>query len=124
MTLTLQILGSILLILGTIFCCLGSIGALRFPDFYTRVHATSLTDSFGAIFILMGLMLFTHLDMVTIKLIFILVFILVTSPVAAYAMVNAAWNAGLLPWKKPSENTSIVTPETNTMPDPTQETQA
>lgn len=102
MTLTLQLLGSFLLIFGTIFCFLGAIGALRFPDFYTRVHATSLTDSFGAIFILIGLMMFTNCNMVTIKLIFILVFILITSPVAAYAMVNAAWNASLLPWQKSS----------------------
>lgn len=100
-----QIIGSILLLSGVVFCFLGGLGALSFPDFYTRIHATSLTDSFGAILVLVGLMFFTHFDMVTIKLGFVVIFIIITGPVAANSLVNAAWFAGLKPWtRKNMEN--------------------
>ncbi|MCL4162355.1 UNVERIFIED_CONTAM: hypothetical protein GTU68_017793 [Idotea baltica] len=60
------------------------------PSFITRVHAASLIDSFGAILIISGLILYAGLTLAAIKLILILLFLLITGPTAIHALVNAA----------------------------------
>lgn len=74
----------------------GAIGLFRFPDFFTRVHAASVTDSFAAILIVAGLMLHTNFDINTAKLFFILIFLLLTSPTASQALAKSARHGGLL----------------------------
>ena len=46
-----------LLILGGFICVSGAIGMHRFPDFFSRMHAASVTDTLGGSLILVGLML-------------------------------------------------------------------
>jgi multicomponent Na+:H+ antiporter subunit G len=82
---------------GGFFVFVGGVGALRMPDLYTRMHASSLTDSLGSLLILTGLMLQAGLDLVTLKLGAIAVFLFFTSPVSAYALGNAALLGGYLP---------------------------
>ena len=65
----------ILLGLGAVFVLIGSIGLVRLPDFYTRMHAAGITDTLGAEFMLFGMMLQAGLSLVTVKLIFISLFI-------------------------------------------------
>ena len=84
-----------LIIIGCLFCLLGGIGILRLPDFYTRTHAASLTDTFGAGMILAGLMFQAGWTLVLVKLIMIQVFILLTSPTASHALAKAAFAMGL-----------------------------
>ena len=55
MTLALDIVSWVLLVSGGIFCVIGGIGILRLPDFYTRTHGASLTDTLGASLMLAGL---------------------------------------------------------------------
>lgn len=90
-----DVLSWILLLSGTAFCIIGGIGLVRFPDFYTRIHATGLTDTLGAGLILTGLMLQSGLSLVTIKLVFVLVFLLATGPTASHALVKAAYAHGI-----------------------------
>ena len=73
-------------------CCniLAGIGLFRFPDFYSRMHASGVTDSMGSAFILLGLMLQSGWDTSLSKLILILIFILITSPTITYSLANAA----------------------------------
>ena len=67
---------------GTFFCVSGAIGMLRLPDFYARLHAAGVIDTLGATLVLVGLMLQAGLSLVTVKLLFILLFLLITSPTA------------------------------------------
>lgn len=85
------------LIGGGAFVFAGGLGALRMPDFYTRLHAASLTDSMGTILIIVGIVLQAGLSLAGIKLLAILLFLMLTSPTAAYALANAAHFAGLKP---------------------------
>jgi len=80
---------------GGVFVLIGGVGVLRMPDFYTRLHAASVTESLGAIMILLGLMIQGGLTLVTVKLMLILFFLLFTSPTSAYALANAALLGGL-----------------------------
>ncbi len=86
----LSIIGWILLTLGSFFCFVGALGLIRFPDFYSRVHAAGVLDSLGAILVLAGLMTQTQDFLVIIKLMLILVFMIITGPTAVHALARAA----------------------------------
>ena len=84
-------LGSGLLLTGGICILLiGSLGLLRMPDFYTRLHPAGMTDTLGAGLVLFGLMLQAGLTLVAIKLLLILLLLWFTSPVASHALARAA----------------------------------
>jgi multicomponent Na+:H+ antiporter subunit G len=90
----LEVISGILLMSGMFFCVVGGIGLIRMPDFYTRVHAASLTDTLGASLVLMALMLQGGLTLVTAKLVIIWIFMFVTGPAASHALAKAAFFRG------------------------------
>lgn len=97
MDMLLTTLSWLCLLLGSFFCISGGIGMLRFPDFYTRMHASGVTDTLGAGLILLGLMLQAGWSLVLVKLILILLFILLTSPTSSHALAKAAVHSKLKP---------------------------
>lgn len=94
--LMIDIVSSILLLTGVFFGLSGAYGLFKFPDFFTRVHAASVTDSISAILIIGGLLLQTSFDLNTGKLLFILIFLMITSPTASHALAKSARHGGLL----------------------------
>ena len=98
---------AILLGAGAVFCLIGALGLFRMPTFITRVHAASLIDSLGAILILTGLMLQAGFTLVTVKLVLILIFLLLTGPTAIHAIASTTLHedASLIPSKEKSSNT-------------------
>jgi len=97
MQLLLDLVSWVLLSTGGVFVLIGGIGALRMPNLYTRMHAASVTDTMGAVLVLTGLMMQAGLSLATIKLAAILLFLLITSPTASYALASAALLAGIKP---------------------------
>ncbi len=89
-----DMLSWILLLGGSFFLVVGAVGLVRLPDFFTRMHAAGVTDTGGAGLVLLGLMLQGGFSLVTVKLAFILLFILFTSPTACHALAKAALHAG------------------------------
>jgi len=83
------------LVAGSVFCVIGGIGVVRMPDFYTRTHAASITDTLGATLILVGLGIYAGFNLISVKLGVVLFFLYVTSPTAAHALVKAAYSRGL-----------------------------
>jgi len=92
------------LLLGSFLCLSGGVGLIRFPDFYTRMHAVGVTDTLGAGMILIGLMLQNPEGLVELKLLLILVMTLFISPVASHALAKAAFRNDLLPLTDRKEN--------------------
>jgi len=92
-----DIISWLLLSAGGVFVLVGGIGALRMPNLYTRMHAASVTDTMGAALVLLGVMVQAGLTLATIKLAAILLFLMITSPTASYALANAALLAGIKP---------------------------
>jgi multicomponent Na+:H+ antiporter subunit G len=90
-------LGGALCLLGAILCVVGTIGILRFPDFYTRLHAASITDTSGAGLVLLGMALMAPNWLVLVKLFCMLGFLMLTSATGSHALANAAHTAGLQP---------------------------
>ncbi|HSN80008.1 MAG TPA: monovalent cation/H(+) antiporter subunit G [Rhodoferax sp.] len=93
------------LVLGGVFCIVGAIGLVRMPDFYTRMHAASVTETLGAGLILLGLMMQAGLTLVTVKLLMLGVLILFVSPTATHALARAAMARGLKPLLAAEEKT-------------------
>ena len=104
MTVIAQILAGVFLAAGAIFVLIGSFGLWRLPDFYTRLHAAGITDTLGLSLLLVGMMFLAGWTLVTVKLIFILLLILLTSPTATHAVANAAYTVGLRPFGVPAED--------------------
>ena len=96
----------LLIICGLIFFTGGTVGLLRFPDFYSRLHPAGKLDTMGSLFIMIGLALFNlhHFSignlLTSLKLILIVVFVFLASPTAIHAIVDAGVRADLRPWKK------------------------
>jgi multicomponent Na+:H+ antiporter subunit G len=86
----LSLLSGFFLLFGSFLCLSGGVGILRFPDFYTRMHAAGVTDTLAAAMILIGLMLQNPETLVIIKLMFILLMTLFISPAASHALGQAA----------------------------------
>jgi multicomponent Na+:H+ antiporter subunit G len=96
----------LLLIAGVFLFAVGVIGVLRFPDFYTRLHAAGKCDTLGSILLVLALALFNLQEftlanlLVSLKILSILAFVFVASPTATHALTEAALVVGVEPWAK------------------------
>jgi len=96
----------LLVVAGFFFFTATSIGILRLPDFYCRMHAAGKGDTLSTLLILLGLALHnvTHLSsdaiLVSLKIMFIAVFIFMASPTATHAIIDAGFETGAVPWTK------------------------
>ncbi len=82
---------------GVVAILIGLLGIYRMPDFFTRLHAASIIDTMGTIFIILGLVLYSGFNLVSAKLILIMLFILITTPTAAHALAKSALHGKLKP---------------------------
>lgn len=96
-------LAIILVLGGTFFMLVGSIGINRLPDFYTRAHASGKIDTLGILMFLTGLAVFEGFTLTGAKLLLIIAFVAFTSPVATHALARRALIFGLKPWYGPKE---------------------
>lgn len=89
---------------GCVFILSGAVGIIRMPDLYTRLHAASITDTGGALFISIALVIQSIFvfgnTMAAIKVILILFFTLFTAPTASHALAKTALLSGLVPTDK------------------------
>ncbi|MCX7991477.1 MAG: monovalent cation/H(+) antiporter subunit G [Proteobacteria bacterium] len=99
-----EIIAGLFIFSGCFFIIVASIGIVRFPDFYTRVHPAGKADTMGQILILTGLIVYEGLSLISIKLFFIICFILIVNPTATHALVKSAYLSGLKPWTRKKEN--------------------
>ncbi len=82
---------------GLFFIVVGSIGVLRLPDIYTRLHAAGMTDTMGAGLVLIGFSFQAGLTLITVRLLMIWAFLLFTSPIATHALARAALHGKVEP---------------------------
>jgi len=97
MQLAVDIVSWVLILLGSFFTLVGGIGLVRMPELYTRMHAASVTDTLGAGFLLLGLMLQAGFSLVTVKLAFLLALIFFLGPVVTHALARAALHENVAP---------------------------
>ena len=109
------IIAGVSMLLGLFFLAMGAIGLLRFPDYYTRMHAAGKCDTLGSLLVIIGLaayhfgdeggfIVYGHFNwatlLVCLKLVIIAVFVFLTSPTATHAIARAAFKNRMPLWTK------------------------
>jgi multicomponent Na+:H+ antiporter subunit G len=96
-----ELVGDILswgcILIGLAFVLIGTIGVLRMPDVFTRLHAAGMTDTMGAGFVLLGLAFQGGFTLVTVRLALIWIFLMFTSPISTHALARAALHGKVEP---------------------------
>ncbi len=82
---------------GSFFVIISSLAVLRLPDYYSRIHGAGITDTLGAGLMVLGLVLQAGLSLITVKLVAVLVFMVLTGPVTVHALAKTAYRLGLKP---------------------------
>jgi multicomponent Na+:H+ antiporter subunit G len=99
----LEVMQTAVLVAGVGFFLVGSIGMLRFPDVYTRVHALTKADNLGLGLIVLALLPGAGSIAAGLKLLLIWLLALVASASAGYLVARAARRRGITPWRGPGD---------------------
>jgi multicomponent Na+:H+ antiporter subunit G len=91
-------LAHLLLLAGALFMFIAAVGLLRMPDLMTRMHATTKASVLGAALMLSGVALHFGSGTLAAKMLAVIVFITLTSPVAAHIIGRAGYASGIRLW--------------------------
>lgn len=87
---------------GLFFFFVGTVGLIRMPDVFSRMHATTKCDTLGAGLIFVGLMVWQGLSFLSLNIFIILVFVWLTNPTAAHYIASNEYDE-MMASKKESE---------------------
>ena len=91
------VLSGLSIAIGVISLLIGSLGLIKLPDVYCRIHAVGMIDTAGASFIILGMIIHQGFSLVSFKLALIGVFLFFTSPIATHAVAQVAHKMGVKP---------------------------
>jgi multicomponent Na+:H+ antiporter subunit G len=100
MTTLLELASAALLLVGAAFFLAGTLGLLRFPDVYTRLHALTKADNLGLGFLVLGLALQADSLAAALKLLLIWPLVLAASAAVSFAVARRAHVLGLAAWTR------------------------
>jgi len=86
-----EIIAGVFLIVGSVFSLVSTIGVLRFPGLFTRMHASSKASSFGIGWIIVGTAIAFGTLSASIKAVIIIFFIVITVPLAPHLLGRGEW---------------------------------
>ncbi|PWK75766.1 monovalent cation/H(+) antiporter subunit G [Aminobacter sp. AP02] len=87
-----------LVVIGALFALTASIGLLRLPDIYTRMHAASKAGTVGSCLMLIGLAVHIGESATALRALAGVLFLLLTAPISAHLLAKAAYSAGYRMW--------------------------
>lgn len=85
---------------GLAFFVVGSLGVLRFPDVYTRIHALTKADNLGLGLVVLGLLPGAESVAAALKLLLVWILALLASACSGYLVARAARRRGIPPWQR------------------------
>jgi multicomponent Na+:H+ antiporter subunit G len=101
----LELLTVLLMAAGVFFIVVSSIGLVRLPDLYTRVHAAGKAGTLGIVGVLMGVGVYYITNpAVVFEMLALVAFFFLTAPVAAHMLDRAAFLTGVKPMEGTSPN--------------------
>ena len=95
----LELCSIVFLVVGAIFFLAGTIGLLRFPDVYTRLHALAKVYNLGLGFTSIGLVFQAPELVIALKIILIWLLALVASSTLSFLIARRAMKRGIIPWR-------------------------
>jgi len=105
-----EIIAAVLITIGGIFMFVSALGVIRLPDFYTRLHASSIGETFGLVLAGLGMVIYHGVNLTSAKILLIIVALFLVNPIGTHLIGKAAIRAGEEPWKyikKEEEDASI-----------------
>lgn len=97
MDLFLPYLSGFSLAIGTLALVVGTLGLIRLPDVFSRIHAVGMMDTAGVGFIVLGMMIHEGFSLISVKLAAVAVFLFFTSPIATHAVAQVTHKSGFSP---------------------------
>lgn len=116
-------LAALSILCGLIFFFGASVGLLRFPDFYTRMHAAGKGDTLSSLLVVLGFAIYQLNDfdftlahikenwailIIILKLLAICAFIMITSPTSTHALMNAGFEDDIEPKLKSDDANDLA----------------
>jgi multicomponent Na+:H+ antiporter subunit G len=95
-----QWISAALILGGMFFFLAGTVGLLRFPDFFTRLHALTKADNLGLGLVIAGLALQSGSWADALKLALTWLLVLGASATVCFLVARAALRHGQKPWTK------------------------
>jgi multicomponent Na+:H+ antiporter subunit G len=95
-----MIVAAAFLALGVFFGLVGNLGVLRFPDVYTRLHASAKCSTTTVLSVFIACLILEGYSALAGRILVITLFFLLTGPVAAHIIGRRAWKRGLRPWRR------------------------
>lgn len=89
-----EIVAIALLASGLMFLLISAVGMLRLPDFYSRLHTSGNSETFGLMLSLLGLAVYEGFTLTAVKLIMIFVFVFIGNPIGTHILSKAALKTG------------------------------
>jgi len=83
-----EIISCVIMIFGAFFCLTSAIGCKRFPTYFTKMHALSVSDSFGCPLVLLGAALKASSLLLAIKILILVFLLLIVNPTNSYLLNN------------------------------------
>lgn len=114
----LDLISMLLIAAGLVFFVGAAVGLVRFPDFYTRMHAAGKGDTLSSLLVISGFALhefkdFDGMDFVlALKMLAICLFIMMTSPTSTHALIDAGYEDGIEPVIAPDAENVLGDPST------------
>ncbi len=93
-----DVISILFILVGFFFFVTATLGLLRFPDFFSRLHATGKGDTLAVLLSLSGLAVYHGLSLTSVKIVFIAVFMFLAQPTATHAISRAAFRCGEEIW--------------------------
>jgi len=98
-----ECIATLFLLAGFFFIAIASLGVLRLPDFYTRLHASGMGETFGLMLSFIGLAIFEGFNLMTIKLLIVFLLVFLANPIGTHILCQAAIRSGLKHWEIPEK---------------------
>ncbi|MBS3935830.1 MAG: monovalent cation/H(+) antiporter subunit G [Sulfuritalea sp.] len=98
-----EFFSAVFLVIGAFFYLAGTVGLLRFPDVYTRLHALTKADNLGLGFLVLGLAVQAESLAAALKLLLIWPLTLAASATVGYLIARRARALGISPWLRPED---------------------
>ncbi|WCR57768.1 monovalent cation/H(+) antiporter subunit G [Wolbachia endosymbiont of Ctenocephalides felis wCfeJ] len=86
-------MGSLFIFLGICLVIVSTVGVIRFPSFYTKLHATGITDSSGAILLLIGFALQNNFSTNIVKIILLILIIWIANSTNSYILARTYYKS-------------------------------
>tara|TARA_B100000949_G_C14038098_1_gene348312 strand:- start:136 stop:435 length:300 start_codon:yes stop_codon:yes gene_type:complete len=93
----------VLIVLGVFFLFMGAVGLVRFPDFYSRMHAAGKCDTLGSLLLLTGFACYNGATLASVKMLAIAFFVFITSPTATHSIARVALKYQMCPSTKENQ---------------------